>query len=463
MVDGERERKKKKSRAPIDDIASNPEDAQQYSSSDGEGSDCGDDSGRGSDRDRDSDESVTAALQRRRLQALNTSYLHVTGHISDDAQLLANTTFHRGHKATPTASAITDSGALAYTGCKAGSLLVWDVANRAKLGKLNVGCGIVCIDVNEKLGHVAVGCTDGKCYVYDVRGFSTKTKSPTKPIQTLSGHKSPLSSVVYTATTLTTASLDRCLRTYSPTANYAYTETLYGHQDGITAIAGCIGSDNVVSCGRDRTVRLWNVAANSHGIYRPGAVGGSGDCVAAMDKKCIVEGGDDGCLRLWEIGRKKPVATEKDAHGQGKWLVSAQGAKGRESDCIVTGSWDGVVKVWKVIGRSADGSKKDEFEGGAKVGFNLVRTIRVEGYINSISIDANGRTAVIAVGREHRLGRWAVVKGGGKLDRVVFVELFEKGIGQVEGEKALLENDGEENASSGDEDESDESGSDSDE
>jgi len=190
-------------------------------------------------------------------------------------------------------------------------------------------------------------------------------------------------------------------------------------QDNVTSMCASLSGDNLVTCGRDRTVRAWNITANSHGIYRPGAVGGSGDAVACVDKKVIVEGGDDGAIRLWEMGRKKPTAVEKNAH-DGNWIVSVGTARAREGDCVLTGSWDGKIKVWRAGGRESK-----------TPGLELVSEIPVTGYVNSISVCSSGRMAVVAVGREHRLGRWDVVKGGAKLDRVGFVELYPKGAAGV--------------------------------
>ena len=234
MVDNERSSKKKRrDRAPVDDILTNPEDAVQYS-----------DSSEGSEDESDSDDSggVSALLQRKRLNALNTSYLHITPVLYNPLKISLHRTGKGGVRGagpcgTPTSTAINSAGTVAYTGCKNGQLTVWDVPNRVAIVKIQTGHSITALAAHPSMQHIAVAATDGNCYVYDLKQTLTalpasggKTVSDLTPIHTLAGHKSSLTAVTYTPNSLATAALDRCVRTYSPQSNYAYTETLYGHQ-----------------------------------------------------------------------------------------------------------------------------------------------------------------------------------------------------------------------------------------
>ncbi|KAJ2376678.1 pre-rRNA processing protein, partial [Coemansia sp. RSA 2603] len=78
------------------------------------------------------------------------------------------------------------------------------------------------------------------------------------------------------------------------------------------------------------------------------------------------------------------------------------------TDLFFSASSDGVVRMWRM-------------RSGKVPGFDLVNVIRVDGFINGLSvreISPNGDilaskkdiVLAVAVGQEHRLGRWEKVK-----------------------------------------------------
>ena len=277
---------------------------------------------------------------------------------------------------------------------------------------------------------VSFGMTDGSTRVYDTRTNDLAFN--------LTGHKSPVTALSYMTTppySLVTGSDDRCIRHY--TQEHAYVETLYGHQSSVTSIAPL--RRKVVSVGRDRTSRVWDVDAGTHGIYRPGARASGEDAVCQMGGGTFLTGSEDGCVRVWEVGRKKPVASVEEAHG-GKWIVSAAGIGGGGSDVGVTGSWDGFVRFW---GYQEKGK-------GGKATVECINSLEVEGYVNGVALDWEGRFAVVAVGREHRLGRWDVVKCKERLGVIDLKKSGDKG-GEKEEEEDDDDDDGDSEVSSGDE------------
>ena len=80
--------------------------------------------------------------------------------------------------------------------------------------------------------------------------------------------------------------------------------------------------------------------------------------------------------------------------------MSAARVRGGGSDVAVTGSWDGVVRFWGV--GTEEGKKKPTLE--------CINSFEVEGYVNGLALDEEGRFVVCALGREHRLGRWDVLR-----------------------------------------------------
>jgi ribosomal RNA-processing protein 9 len=161
---------------------------------------------------------------------------------------------------------------------------------------------------------------------------------------------------------------------------------------------------------------------------------GSMDRVAMIDEELFITGGDNGSLSLWSINKKKPIFTLPVAHGrepaptdderfeganpepgviardQPRWITALRTVP--YSDVVLSGSWDGWIRAWKV---SADKKKLEEVGAIASHGKDGQELIR--GIINDIALYERGERAkdglsiVVAVGKEHRLGRWKREKG----------------------------------------------------
>ena len=271
---------------------------------------------------------------------------------------------------------------------------------------------------------------------------------------------------------LFSSSKDRTIKVWSLN-ELAYVETLFGHQDEVLDIAA-LAHERCISVGaRDRTARLWKVVEESQLVFRggggekkaksslgpPKVLEGSMDRVAMIDEETFVTGGDNGCLSLWVIHKKKPVFTLPLAHGmepplppdeasaetdperrvvpmpQPRWITALTAIP--YSDVILSGSWDGQVRAWRV----SDDKKKIETMGvlGSSTseppstnGVLLNHSIHtsdeahftVRGVVNDISVfergerGKDGACVVVALGKEHRMGRWKKVQG--KNGAVVF-------------------------------------------
>ena len=252
----------------------------------------------------------------------------------------------------------------------------------------------------------------------------------------------------------------------------AYVETLFGHQDEVVDIAA-LAQERCISVGaRDRTARLWKVVEESQLVFRggggekkskssslgPKVLEGSMDRVAMIDEEMFVTGGDNGCLSLWVIHKKKPVFTLPLAHGmnpplspeeasaemnpdssivpapQPRWITAL--ATIPYSDVILSGSWDGQVRAWRisddkkrietmgVLGSPGVGEASHVNGASGHVATPQEPQPVVRGVINDISVfergdrGKDGACIVVAVGKEHRMGRWKKLPG--KNGAVVF-------------------------------------------
>ena len=120
------------------------------------------------------------------------------------------------------------------------------------------------------------------------------------------------------------------------------------------------------------------------------------------------KGDDQATLNVWNINKKKPILTVKDAHddrnNQKSW-ISAVGTL-KNTDLFASGSSDGKIRVWKITEKFRNVEPLFEID--------------APGVVNDIRIHGNGYL-VAAIGREHRMGRWFSVKGR---DRVLVAKLF---------------------------------------
>lgn len=72
----------------------------------------------------------------------------------------------------------------------------------------------------------------------------------------------------------------------------AYVETLFGHQDGITAVDALYKDRAITAGGRDNTLRFWKITEESQLIFN--GHNGSIDTVRLINEEHFVSGGDDG-------------------------------------------------------------------------------------------------------------------------------------------------------------------------
>lgn len=193
-------------------------------------------------------------------------------------------------------------------------------------------------------------------------------------------------------------------------------------------------------------MRVWKVEEQAQLVFRAHATDVSLDCVARINDAWFITGAQDGSLSLWHVSKKKPVATVANAHavhaaagGAVPDRPTAAALRGSCSgitalayvpgtDLVLTGSGDGVVRLWR-LARSSRGDVDVPLEASID---ELARpsslvalepmpvSIPAVGIVNGIDASASGLVA-IAVGREHRLGRWWLCRDA--KDGVVFAQL----------------------------------------
>jgi ribosomal RNA-processing protein 9 len=318
---------------------------------------------------------------------------------------------------------------------------------------------ILCVSASQDGKFVVTGGKDRRIIVWDAETL--------KCLRVFTQHRDAVTGLAFRRSTnqLYSSSKDRTIKIWS-LDELAYIETLFGHQDEVVDVAA-LAQERCISVGaRDRTARLWKVVEETQLVFRGGGSSekkskpsssrhtktqeGSIDRVAMIDEEMFVTGSDNGGLSLWAIHKKKPVFTLPLAHGVAeqmkteeysaeaipdpsivpapspRWITAL--ATIPYSDVVLSGSWDGCVRAWRV---SPD-KKKIEPMGVVGEGVIIPETNgpvngerredgeqegAIKGVVNDISVfergdrGKDGVCVVVALGKEHRFGRWNEVKG----------------------------------------------------
>jgi len=182
---------------------------------------------------------------------------------------------------------------------------------------------ILCVAVSPDGKYVATGGADKRLIIYDAETLT--------PRRVFTQHRGAVTGLAFRRGTnqLYSCSKDRTVKVWS-LDEMAYVQTLFGHGDEVVDI-DALAQERCVSVGaRDRTARLWKVVEESQLVFRGGAVDkkaqldvdprslrheGSMDRVAMIDDDLFVTGSDNGSIQLWSLQKKKPVCIVPIAHG----------------------------------------------------------------------------------------------------------------------------------------------------
>lgn len=97
----------------------------------------------------------------------------------------------------------------------------------------------------------------------------------------------------------------------------------------------------LASCGNDYTVNLWNLQTNKFTRSFIGHTSNVLSLAATPDGKILASGGLDG-IRLWDLVKKRPLATLVHYNNISKITISPDG------QILASGETRGVVKLWNL-------------------------------------------------------------------------------------------------------------------
>ncbi|ALC41826.1 U3-55K [Drosophila busckii] len=351
--------------------------------------------------EREGDRELSQSVEQR----LKTEYLDSVGKLR--TTIAANLTSceienilkHRLHHAPLCTLALSSDGKHLFTGAKSQYVLKWCTASGKMLDKCDVQPYREEPETGKKRrSHVIAIClsTDMKYMALAEGGPHIQIWCPQtmKHVKTFKGHRDSVSALVFRRGTheLYSAAKDRSVKIWS-VDELAYVESLFGHQAGVTSIDALSRERALTAGGSDCSLRIWKITEESQLIYNGHR--DSIDCVKLINEEHFVSGGVDGTLGLWSALKKKPICTTQLAHGKGdnnvaNWITAI--AVVVNTDLVATGSCDGCVRLWQ----SNPNARK----------LQQLKSISIAGFINGLTFNSDGTKLYVAVGQEHRLGRW---------------------------------------------------------
>ena len=332
-------------------------------------------------------------------------------HSVADSFFLQSSRFMKGHTASPTCVRVRDDESKVLTGGKDGALIVWEVDQEGKKSVLE-GKGakksapVLAVEwVSESV--VVSGGEDRAIRVWDLRtsscvstlrshqGKVTGLRFQQEPVSSTKEGNSMVSAV--NPGKLYSVSSDKSLKTWLFSGHSgAYQESFFGHTGELLGL-DCMSFDRPVTAGFDKTVRFWNIGADSHQVFVANEAAGPIDSVVCLDNKHFLSGSQEGQLAVWGASYKKPMVCLDES----SW-VTAVGAL-RNSDLGISATLN-ELKFWKI-------AKPETVSKKAKIAVTPLShlSVSIPGVVNAIDVGKTGRIVAAAIGRDHRLGRWLSV------------------------------------------------------
>lgn len=96
--------------------------------------------------------------------------------------------------------------------------------------------------------------------------------------------------------------------------------TFTGHTDRVNSVAFSPDGSQIISAGRDNSIKLWDVATGRGIMTFKGHKGDISSIAFSIDAKSFISGGSDGTVRLWDIKTGEEI-TQFISLKDGEWIV----------------------------------------------------------------------------------------------------------------------------------------------
>lgn len=286
--------------------------------------------------------------------------LRASDHLDDSDTLLESIRAHpwaamtfEGHRRYVVAIAVSRDGRRILSGGRDAFIRLWDAQTARCLQTIETQSGFpdaVALSANARVGLVSNG---NKIRLWELKSGSS--------LGTFDGHTNSVQSLCLdpSGDRLLSGSEDHSLRLWNiPTATCI--REFHGHREAVQTVAfspdgryALSGACAAIGAGEDHSIRIWDLDsgeclrvldghAGNNSLGLPEA--GVRSAYFSADGRQILSGGDDGCVRLWDVATGKCLR-DFSAHGDQGVQSLDWSPDGRYA---LTGSWDATVKLWDV-------------------------------------------------------------------------------------------------------------------
>jgi WD40 repeat protein len=122
---------------------------------------------------------------------------------------------------------------------------------------------------------------------------------------------------------------------------HADQQTLTGHLGDVYAAQVVSGGRQLVSAGRDGTLRLWDLANDTRPKILAQSPDELGFAALSQDGMTLATAGDDGIIRIWDLAAQRET---RQFTGHANWVLC--GAISPQGDQLATAGRDNVIRLW---------------------------------------------------------------------------------------------------------------------
>ncbi|RWW07743.1 hypothetical protein GW17_00028870 [Ensete ventricosum] len=167
---------------------------------------------------------------------------------------------------------------------------------------------------------------------------------------------------------------------------------LTGHSHFVEDVVLNSDGQLAFSASWDGDVRLWDIATGSMTSRFAGHTKDALSVTVSPDNRQIVSGGRDRTIKVWNsLGECKCTIAGADAHTE--WVSCVRFSPRFHKPVLVSGSWDRTVKVWNFINRTL-----------------MYTLVGHTGYVNAVAVTPDG-TICASGGQDTRVLLWELAVG----------------------------------------------------
>jgi len=247
-----------------------------------------------------------------------------------------------GHSGEVTSVAFSSDHKLLASGSGDGSIILWDVATRQRLGAPLTGHSMwvnsVTFSPDGKM--LASGSFDRSIILWDVATHQ-RLGSP------LTGHSSQVNNVAFSpdGKTLTSGSGDGGIIFWDVATHQRLGVPLTGHSDGVNSVTFSSDGKTLASGGWDGNIILWDVATHQRlGEPLTGHSRGVTSVAFSPDGRMLASGSSDNCILLWDVATHQRQGGPLTSHSD----VVTSVAFSPDGKTLASGSGDNRIILWDV-------------------------------------------------------------------------------------------------------------------